>query len=254
MAICSVWATENDLCDICSDYDAAVDFTPYLQAASEVLYHLSAQQFPGICDITIEPCSNRTSASDLPNLMFRDRLPWLACGCLVYRDDCSCAGDPILSLAPTPVTEITEITTSDGVLDDSAYELLGNSVIRRIDGDNWPCCDSDFSVAFSYGREPPQLGIQAAAILACELYLSCQPEDVAKRCRLPRNVVSVSRQGVSIVIANAANLFQRIPGQPFKTGLWEIDLFLSSMNPYGNTTQSVVLSPDIPEIGRRIGP
>lgn len=35
MAICSVWATEADLCDICSDYDAAVDFTPFLQAALE---------------------------------------------------------------------------------------------------------------------------------------------------------------------------------------------------------------------------
>lgn len=264
MALCAPWATDADLCSPCNDY--AVDpsiMDEYLLSASEVLFQLSGQQFTGECEQTIRPCSRQgwnsfARTSDM--LYASDLRPAIVCGCL-DDDSCSCTSISQLRLPRSPVIAIDEVKVDGSVLATSAYRLDDNQYLVRLDGEKWPCCqdllladtESDtWSVSYTFGRPPPNIGVKAAAILACELYMACDPETFEGQCRLPRNVIQVARQGVTVLVQSSTELFSMRPGHPTKTGIWEIDMFLRAFNPYGVTAPVAVLSPDLPPIGRRV--
>jgi len=99
-----------------------------------------------------------------------------------------------------------------------------------------------FDVTFRYGRSPPPEGVRAAAVLGCELAIACQPETAGLRCRLPRNTVQVVRQGVTIQLLDPSKLFAPpARGQPVKTGLMEVDAFLSAYNPGGISRRATLM-------------
>lgn len=277
MSLCGSWATQADLCEPCSDY--SVDPTlleEYLLMASEVLYELSGQQFKGECTETIRPCTQRAWQSvwrnSLTNINLWQTFPpramnsawglqwvFIGCGC-GQQDTCGC-GSMSQILLPRIVNEVTEVKIDGVIVDPSLYRLDDNQFLARLDGQEWPCCQDlaladdspdTFSVSYSYGLAPPRIGVRAAAILACELYMACDPETFEGQCRLPHNVAQVARQGVNILF-NQVELLVTRPGQPARFGITEIDIFLRTYNPSGITSPTIVLSPDTPAVGKRTG-
>lgn len=258
---CSSWATEDELCVPCLDQIAYIDFDTYLQQASELLYQLSGQQFSGICTETIEPCSQRFSGhptqfepfmtAPIRHLHPQSPFPWTGCG---HDNPCGCPGFPAIQIPRIDVIDVISVTLTNSSGDvitytayDGVFELEGDFLLR-VDGDRWPTCDPDFTVTYEFGTAPPTSGVQAAAVLACELLLACNPEALPDaKCRLPRNISSISRQGVSVI-------FERLTRNrgPFRFGIWEIDVFLEAYNPHGVSAPSVVMSPDTMNIARRI--
>jgi hypothetical protein len=258
-SLCAPWATSANLCSPCNDYslDSGL-LDEKLLTASEILYQLSAQQFPGECEITIHPCSAR-SFNDwrhsweplVTPSRFLELGYWPVCGCTDWAE-CSCARLPAIRLPHHPVADVSEVFTSDdGILDPLAYELRSDTLVR-IDGGSWSCCDDNSTITYTFGLAPPQAGVTAAAVLACELYMACDPSAFEGQCRLPLNFVTIARQGVTVTKA-AGELFAPQRGRPVRFGIPEIDMFLSAYNPFGLTTQSVVLSPDDPDTARLIG-
>lgn len=69
------------------------------------------------------------------------------------------------------------------------------------------------------------------AMLATEFYNAC----TGGRCRLPRTVSEVTRQGVTHRIVNPNDIYS-----VGKTGIPEVDLWLSAVNPYHLLSAPVV--------------
>ncbi len=209
-----------------------------LQAASDLLYEMSGHQFPGICEVTLRPCAAPRRAAQ------RDRSydppgwigSWGYCGC---GDTCGCAPWYGIELGPYPITGVSEVKVDGVVLDPSRYRVDDWRTLRRLadaDGSNpgWPSTqhldladteEGTWSVTFEWGREPPASGVRASAVLACELALSCDPEN-ADQCRLPKRATSVTREGVTVVLSPSDFLDDR-----GHTGLFEVDIFLRAVNP-----------------------
>lgn len=261
MALCESWATEADLCSPCNDY--ALDsglMEDFLQSASEVLYMASGQQFPGECSETIRPCST-SYASSRPILGNSVAFPFTGCTCGT-PDTCGCNNLSQITLPRRDITTIDEVKVDGDILPTTDYRFDPSSFLVSTTDTRWPCCqdlrlDDDqsgtWSVTYTYGTAPPRIGITAVGVLACELYLACEPEAFPGLCRLPRNITSVARQGVSVLVRAVADLFVPHHNRPIPFGIPEIDIFLAAYNPHGSTAPSVILSPDDPDLGRVTG-
>lgn len=251
MTLCETnWVTDDITCTPCSgDYSLDPDQLGQMQeSASELLFYWSAQQFTGECEVTVHPCS----CSNLPGdymvdngiLTVRGFSVFSACGCS-RPSSCSCEHLSSVTLPLTPVTSITSVVTEeDGPLEPADYLLRGN-VLYRVDGERWPLCDDDFLITYKYGVPIPISGRRAAAILACELYMACDPDAFEGKCRLPKSAISVVRQGVTVALKSA--LFTPRHGQPVAVGIEEIDMWLAAVNPFGLIAPSVILSADEPD-------
>lgn len=271
---CQAWIDLDYLksCGPCSDLSSTSDdtLTDFINVASDLLYQWSAKQFSGFCRDVIRPCNVHSECGCSPwgaayyYSMLTD--PGLSASAF-YPISCGCSSLHEIDLPFHPVTSINSITVDGVVLDDSVYRIDEWKKLVRLadpDGTNpgWPCCqdlslasteENTWEIDLNYGRPPPISGKVAARALACEMALACDPSVTEKKCRLPRNAVSIVRQGVSVVRQNPG-LFQRGPrGGPVQTGLWEVEAFLSAYNPYGKTSRGVVLSPDLPDQARRVG-
>lgn len=209
-----------------------------VDVASELLYVLSGQQFPGICEATVRPCADRGCFN-----IYADESSWPPSGC-------ACTRLPEVSLGYWPVLGIKEVKI-DGVALPAAdyYVAHERTLVRRADSsginDGWPHCqrldqpdteEDTWSVEFFYGQAPPAAGQRAATALACELvkgYLG-QP------CQLPGRATSVSRQGITVTMLNTEALEQG------HTGIYEVDLFLETYNPSNLRGATTIWSPDLP--------
>lgn len=81
-----------------------------------------------------------------------------------------------------------------------------------------------WTVEYSHGRQPPVGGVQACIALARELAIGWAANaQTSARCRLPRRVTTVSRQGVTLAVLDPLTLFA-----DGLTGLSEVDLWVSS--------------------------
>lgn len=241
---CSAWATEADVCSPCDDYTFDTGVLPdMLQVATDVLFNLTGRQWPGVCSETIRPCGIRSGRGGTRPRSYGDhhyRGDW--CGCNRPRS-CGCRRLPEFRLPNYPVIEVTEVKIDGAVLPGSEYRVDDwRYLVRLPDADDvrdgWPCCqdlaladteDDTWSVAYSWGADPPQGGVVAAAALGCQLALACNPEAVAGgQCRLASNVQSVVRQGVSMefgIVMDPTALFT-----DGRTGLPEVDLWVASVN------------------------
>lgn len=266
LGTCEPWAVEADLCEPCEEpyiLDAAI-LNSYLQTASDILYYLSGRQFPGECDEVIRPCTAGCRSGPFTNSVMLDGhwfAPTVVCGCR-SASRCGCSNLEEIKLPHYPVISVDQVKIDGAVLAASKYRVDDYAYLVRTDGESWPSCqdlslpstaDDTWEVSYTYGHAPPPAGIKAAAVLACELYMACQPEDIAsEKCRLPRNVITVARQGVTVT-SQVLSAFTPRYGRPIQTGIWEIDLFLVTYNPHGLTSPSILLSPDAPPTGRRVG-
>jgi hypothetical protein len=79
-----------------------------------------------------------------------------------------------------------------------------------------------WTITYDYGKPVPNDGRIAAAILACQIALNrCGGESC-----LPQRLKEITRQGVEMAFADPLEFLEK--GQ---TGIYEVDLWLQSVNP-----------------------
>lgn len=262
---CEDWVTSDDLC--CLDEGelpgTCVANQPVTQAqldlaiasASYVLWALSGRRF-GVCEITVRPCSREClgqggplyvpwasfySSGFVVPYLFRGAWYNLSCGC---QSECSCTELCEVTL-PSPLCEVSQVKLDGVVMDPAAYRCDDWRKLVRIDGGCWPLCqdmdkDDDqpntWSVTAQFGLEVPAMGKLAAAELACEFLKGC----VGVECALPQRVTTLTRQGVSATFFDPQDFLAN-----GKTGIYNVDLFLTASNPYGLAARPTVWSPDV---------
>lgn len=263
LSTCSPWSTIDDLCVPCSTNYDTIDpdlIDRMLQIASDTLFIKSGRQFPGECTTTVRPCRQTIHYNPPPRLYSSDNTYYNFCGCSA-PSSCGCPHPSQITLGVEPLVSVEEVKVDGVVLDPSLYRIDDYRYLVRLrdpDGSyqTWKCCQDillpdtepdTVSVTFTYGRNPPPGGVHAAAVLACELILSCNPIDGAE-CRLPRRVVSLNRQGVSMVLTDPTQLLSI-----GRYGITEVDDFLATWNPNNLRRPSTVISPDIGKQVRRVG-
>lgn len=240
---CTPWATLADLCTPCDDYDLdPVLLEDALQASSDVLYNLTGRRWPGECTDLVRPCRRE-------------------CG---SRDGCGCGGASEFRLPGYPVTSIDQVKVDGLVVDPAEYRLDGRRTLvglRRADGTLrvWPNCqrldlpdteEGTWSVAYTYGDDPPRGGVRSAATLGCEIAKACQPEAFGSaKCRLPARVTTISRQNITLAVLDPLTVFSK----DGLTGLPEVDLWISSVRHGDARRRATVRDPAAPRSSRRTG-
>lgn len=227
--IVAPWATLDDLPE---DRPRAhdPDYEALLWQASEVLYGLTGRQWSG----------ERTSTRRLDRV--GERLCWCSIGGLAaaawpaprllwaYFTN---PGGRVLQLPDPPVVEVLTVLV-DG--DPVAVEAqLPVGLLRRADGAPWP--DDGVEVTYRHGLAPPVGGHRAAIQLTLELGKAWAQD---KSCRLPQRVQTIVREGVTVTFVDKFEALDQ-----GRTGVYEIDLWITSVNPAKLTRRSRVWSPDI---------
>lgn len=235
---CEDWVTADDVfeCGSCAsitsaDQDWALA-TLAASGASRVLYLLSGRRYPGICDSTVRPydCS---------------------CG----HDRCGCPSVEEIELVPGPVLGIAQVLVDGTAVAATAYEIHDERWLVRSDGLNWPrrqdlsadptSAVATFQVRFFHGTNPPDDGVQAARLLACEMYQACASG--AGSCALPADIQTLTRQGIQIGFEGAEETFSE-----GRTGIRAVDRFLSTERYAAANLPTAVASPDYGPIQRRV--
>lgn len=237
--ICTPWAATSDVYAPYDSLDAGL-LGECLDAASWILYVLTKYRWPGICQETLRPCRTARPCSAWP---------------------CSCVGLSEWVIPNQPVTQVTQVKLDGVVLDTAKYRLDNNRVLVYLpaDGDErqvWPSCqrldladteDDTWSVTYNWGATPPTAGKLAAAVLGGELALS-RDASTASRCRLPQRITSLTRQGVTMAVADPQNTI----GDGY-TGIAEIDLFIAAANRGSANRPAAFVMPDLVATrGRRV--
>jgi hypothetical protein len=219
-------------------------------AATEVLWAASGRRF-GECTATgLLPCRDECEPGWLATRMATsagaDGWPWptlisgqwfnLGCGGGCADGWCGCNTRDQFTL-PGPVTRVVQIVVDGGVVPTGSYRLENHRHIVRIDGGSWPHCnDGSWTVDVVYGHEVPQLGLMAAAELACEMVKACTP---GEECRLPARLQTISRQGITQSFIDPQEFLSE-----GRVGLYLSDLFIQTFNPSGLKSRPRVFSPD----------
>ena len=266
---CGAWIGAADLAVCQSGADDAT-LAEVSVIASMLMYELSGRQFNGLCGpVTVRPCRDGGCATSLTGW---GGWQWSwgywsgdwGRGWFWGNEDggrlCSCGHDSLVELAGYPVREVTQVTLDGAVMapaftDGSPTYRLDQwrYLTRTSDPANpdfplhWPRCQrldledtspGTWSVTYTYGVDPPPLGIEAAKQIGCQLLLAI----AGKPCSLPANVVQGTRQGASF--QRVAPLAQAL--RAGGTGLLMVDAFLAAYNPKGLRRRPSVFSPDTP--------
>lgn len=209
--------------------------------ASMILYLLSGQKYPGITRVTEQyACETNGAPVGCTWDSGRGALWNPSAGAYLYITDRAAArytaGNSI-RLRGKPVRKIESVSVGGSALDPTEYRVVDNRILTPTSSASWGACSLPV-VDYWYGAAPPLLGQAAAIKLANEfVLLYCGSSE----CSLPEKVTSVSRQGIN---------FQMFDPQDFidkgRLGVYEIDLFLASVNPGKALKRAKVFSPDQP--------
>jgi len=258
----------------CDEWDT---FDPTLQqAAAEygamMLWAATGRRF-SVCQRTVRPCRRESpwqgncaggyywSEGTWYPYIFNGA--WRNCWC-GDTTGCCCTCRPQCQIWLTPpVSGIVEVRFSDGtVADPSTYRVddwqwlvrQGPAVTGSGATDCWPICnDYDFpvegalapadasawQVTYLWGLPMPAVLQRAAGELACEWAKNC----LGQACRLPQRVTSISRQGVTVSLADVDQLLEN-----GLTGLTTVDNIIRTFNPYRLPSRMKISSPDLPTI------
>lgn len=223
-----------------------------------ILWALTGRQY-GPCPVDWRPCSPKcagaggyrtwpvglSATGNVGTWMFPyiDAGVWRNCVC---PGSCTCGARCEVPL-PGPVAAIDQVKVDGAVIDPSAYRMdtvRGQQYLVRIDGDCWPQCQDinraatevgTFLVTYQRGIAVPRAGQIAAGLLACEFAKACQ----GAACALPDQLLSLSRNGVEVAVADPTDLLNA-----GLTGIEQVDLWIRSVNPARKAQPSRVWSPD----------
>jgi hypothetical protein len=104
-----------------------------------------------------------------------------------------------------------------------------------------------WQVDYRWGLNPPPGGKVAAVLYAYQLALAMDPSTVGK-CRLPKRVTQINRQGVTLAILDP-NMLTRDGG----VGLAEVDQWIAATNRGNATRPGTVIVPGRTRSARRTG-
>lgn len=265
---CEAWLSGDAVAACCPDAVPGTEGAEVLDevavVASMLAFELSGRQFTGLCEKTVRPCGGECSCG--PSRPSGSTWGWAEYGPLAYDVGWSSGGCGCLStvrLSGYPVREVTEVKIDGAVIDPSEYRLDGWRELIRMDDPGppvrkrrWPssqnlALDDDqpntFSVAYLHGVDPPQLGRDAAAQLACELWKACPGN--AGECALPSRVRRVVRQGITLEMAPSIAEMLRSGS----TGLQLLDAFIAGYNQTGRKRSLAVWSPEVAPFAREVG-
>jgi len=255
---CESWPVQL-LCDVPVE---AAPITGYAIAmATDTLWSLTGMRF-GLCNYTFRPCRRECFPTPFPpdgwtQWPWTGSWPqpalvgglWFNLTCASCPGMCSCSEVPEFVL-PAPVHEIIEIVIDGTPLASGAYRLDNNRFVVRTDGGIWPFCNDlslndgevgTWTVTATIGEVIPEGAALAMGQLVCEIIRGALGED----CNLPAGVTQLIRQGVTIQYPDIGELFRQ-----GRTGLYLVDMFVNTWNPYGLRQRSRVYNVDRPTVRR----
>lgn len=222
------------------------------QAATDALYVLSGRQFPGlrVATMRLGPTLSGGGRELLPM-----SAPWsMVPGSRRGGGCCATHFDPLLY----PIRSVVRMSVGGTEVPAEQIDVRGGRTIQLVRGSVsdplavnyyagpdgvyslWPgscgCGGAAVEVMFTWGRDVPAGGLIAAELLAVEFVKALRGE----QCRLPGNVVSVNRQGVSIVLDPTALLDNGRTGIPF------VDTWVMTVNPNRLKAEPLLWSPEMP--------
>jgi hypothetical protein len=228
--------------------------------ATETLWALTGMRF-GTCEITLRPCRRDCqtggfyddfgppwTSSYYPQPALIGGL-WFNLTCGSCPGDCSCTRVSEVVL-PAPVNTVVEVLIDGTPMVSGAYRLDNHRLLVRTDGGEWPRCNDlslddtevgTWSVRATYGEALPDGAALAMGQLACEIAKAAAGGD----CKLPAGLQQLVRQGVTISYPDVGELFRQ-----GRTGLYLVDMFVNTWNPYGLRQRSRVYSVDRPSVRR----
>jgi hypothetical protein len=231
------------------DLDLNDQATAYaVETASYVLWALSGRQF-GCCELTVRPC-RRSCAGGLADGAWGARLvdgSWVNLPCRSCAGPCACSEVCEVRLPHAPACGVTEVIVDGSLLAEGQWRLEDREWLVLEEGAGcFPDCQDmslplgapgTYGISWTYGTPPPTAGRRAVGALACEILKACRNDS---SCCLPKRTQSFNRQGVSAVLIDPFEFFDRK-----RTGIYEVDLFLLAANPLGRTAPARILSPDM---------
>lgn len=222
------------------------------QTATDALYVLSGRQYPGlrIATMRLRPTLSGGGRELLPM-----SAPWSTVpGSRRGGGCCATHFDPLLY----PIRSVVRMSVGGTEVPAEQIDVRGGRTIRLVRGSVsdplavnyyagpdgtyslWPgscgCGGAAVELTMTWGRDVPAGGLAAAALLAVEFGKAL----LGEQCRLPGNVVSVNRQGVSIVLDPTALLDNGRTGIPF------VDTWLMTVNPNRLKAEPLLWSPEMP--------
>lgn len=143
---------------------------------------------------------------------------------------------------PGQAAALTNVNLDGEDLDLGLFRIDNFREVVRQDGVNFPSCQNmmaasgepgTLTIEYVPGVLPTAAGLWAAGILACEFAKACS----TGKCRLPRAVTSIARQGVTM----------EFPRKMWENGvgIQEVDAYVHSLNPNSLTVAPLVWSPDM---------
>lgn len=248
--ICADWCSVDDVLDLGPVDASEAEISKWIRFASLWLYRHTMRQWPGTCEITIRPVRPR-DCTCLTAAAWWAEYGWWATPWWQWDDPLArclrCADKPLGDVdelrIPGPVGDIAAIVIDGETLPATAYTVTNRRKLIRVDGGKWPHgndltrdpsdpapADSDtpaWQVTYDWGSPPPPDGAIAAAVLAREFVLAACNSGA---CRLPANLTQLSRQGERMEFEPLSSALAQ-----GRTGLMEVDMFVSSVNPRGKT-------------------
>jgi hypothetical protein len=119
----------------------------------------------------------------------------------------------VVALGGVPTLGWVDVSLSGG----------GSTVTIEIVEPGCLAAPNTWHVTYDFGTPPPPGGRMAAAIFACQIALNRCGGD---GCILPQRLREITREGVSMAFADPLEFLQR-----GETGIYEVDLWLNSVNP-----------------------
>lgn len=229
-SVCASWAQMHELPADVQQYHTPEVWCSILALASDILWGATGRRWRNVEaseTVTLDPPEDACSTQLGHAYHYGYWTPIRAVG----------ACPPRVRLPRPDVTAITAAEIGGSAF--TAYRLHGNWAIRT-DGGGWPLVNTT-RIAYEFGRLVPHAGKLAAIALAGELGKAF----AGQKCALPARVTSVVRQGISFDMLESLEVLRE-----GLTGLYSVDQWLLSVNPYRSKQAGRVWSPDITEARR----
>jgi hypothetical protein len=244
--LCSSWALPNDVPATERVKHTDAEWSRFLLWASEILYYLSGRRWTGL------GCTETATLRSMDgNGTWPYHPSWGSCACWSYGTWDGLwlyppgvnvrlghhQGPVGIQLPMSPIGTVTQILEDGVLLAPTAYRVSRSGWVTRIDGRSWNTCMDTTTITYTFGEPPPGAGVDAAVDLAIERAALSRGEE----CAWPRTVTSVTRQGLTMEIANPLDFLA-----DGRTGLPGVDMWLAAVNPTSRAQRGRVWSPDIP--------
>lgn len=224
-----MWASVENLRD---SYNPRADEA--IAAASHILWALSGRKFSGMHNVTelydVRNGVGWLEAAQAQAVFQATSQSTFAC--------VSCGYPHRMRLRHQPVQRVLSVEINGQAVAPADYALLNHSTLGFPYGSIAACSATCVRVSYVWGVNPPPGGRTAAAVMADQFLLAWEGDD---SCRFPRRITSVTRQQVSWTIMDPQDFLE-----DGRTGIYEIDLFLKSVNPDKARKPARVFSPDVP--------